>query len=79
MEDLLNTIIDLNTKNSSREDFSIIVTLNGTKTEETDDIDSLNEEIKGFIDEIDSSASYTVKPVYKSGLITSINITENEE
>lgn len=79
VEELLNTIIDINTENSDRENFSITVSFNGTKTETVDDIELLNEEIKEFIDEIDHSASYSAKPTYKSGLITSVTIKANNE
>lgn len=79
VEKLLDTIININTENSNREDFSIMVTFNEDKIEDAEDIESINSKIKEFIGEIDSSSSYNVKPIYKSGLITSITIKENEE
>ncbi len=79
----INLLIDAiklsNESNKEKKDKIVSITFNGNEISlEDDDVDKLNEEISKIADELSDEKDYTVKAVYKSGLIQSITITEVE-
>lgn len=74
-------IIDeiINSNNTNKEDISKIinVTIDNEKLElEGDKVENLNELITSYKDKIDTGATYSIKANYKSGLITTITLTQ---
>jgi len=76
---LIESIKSSNESNKEKKDKIVSITFNGNQISlENDDVDKLNEEISKIADELSEEKEYTVKAVYKSGLIQSITITEAE-
>ena len=73
---LLENIIRQNETNADNTDIIIGVTIDRTKVElESDDVKALDDEIKKLEDLLEEDSKYTVKPIYKSGIISSVTIT----
>lgn len=74
---LLEQIVTSNEENTEKTDLIVEVTFNNEKISlEDDDVDALNEKISELIEKIDSDKLYNVKAIYKSAIIKSITITE---
>lgn len=74
---LLEQIVTSNEENTEKTDLIVEVKFNNEKISlEDDDVEALNEKISELIEKIDSDKLYNVKAIYKSAIIKSITITE---
>lgn len=75
---ILSAIVSSNKTNKSKENLIVEVKVEDEEAKLEEDVDSLNEKIEEFLDEIDSDKIYYIKETYKSGIIISIAITEEQ-
>lgn len=76
---LLSAIISSNKTNSDKKDLIVTAKVGDEEVSlEDDDVEKLNKDIEKLEDAIDSSKEYYIKETYKSGIIVSIAITEEE-
>lgn len=74
---LLDKIVSSNKENTEKTDLIVEVTYNNEKISlEDDDVEALNKKISELTEKIDNNKLYNAKAVYKSALIKSITITE---
>lgn len=77
---LLTAVVTSNKKNKNKTNLIVSITVNGEDAKlEDDDIETLNEKIEELSEDIDEEKSYYVKETYKSGIISSITINEEDE
>lgn len=70
---LLDTVIASNEEYEDQQDLIISITFDETETS-SEDVDDLNKEIEELIDTVDTTSTYNIKSIYKSGIINSITI-----